>query len=91
MRRAPTRRSEDQIPHGERVQRPAQHPVKKQPKRPIATPKKSAGVLASTKAPTGRSSSSRPVSTASGIATRNPPTAQPSAGEVRQVCGCSMM
>src|SRR6266508_3961507 len=77
MRRAPTRRSEDQTPQREAVQRPAQQPERKQPTRPIATAKKIPGAAASSTAPVGKSNARRAASATNGAMTRKPSTAQP--------------
>ena len=77
MRRAPTRRSEDQIPQRDAVQRPAQHPVTKQPIRPSATAKKIPGAAASKTRPTGKSHAYRLIAPTSGKTIRNPSTAHP--------------
>src|SRR6185437_1574906 len=53
IRRHPSRRSDDQIPHRDAVGRPVQQPAQKQACRPMPIPISSAGVAAARKAPFG--------------------------------------
>src|ERR1700751_2383052 len=71
IRRHPSRRSDDQIPHRDPVARPVQQPAQKQACRPMPIPISSAGVAAARKAPFG---TPEPMTATAATTTAAPPT-----------------